>query len=46
MGREGAKKREGRACEVLPLRKRGAGAENVLAMAKGGTKVFGVVFTR
>ena len=31
------------ACEVLPLRK-GGGAEKVLAMLKGGTKSFGVVF--
>ena len=31
------------ACEVLPLRK--GGAENVLAMMKGDTKRFRVVFT-
>ena len=40
--RGGATKREGRAREVLPLRKRGA--EKVLAMLKGAhTKCFGVV---
>ena len=42
----GAIKREGGACEVLPLRKRvgGGGAEEVLAMLKGGHKSFGIVF--
>ena len=43
-GEGGATKREGGACEVLPLRK--GGAEKVLAMLKGGTKSFGVDFTR
>ena len=37
-GRGGATKREGGACEVLPLRKGGAG--KVLAMLKGGHKKF------
>ena len=32
----------GGACEVLPLRKGGEG--NILAMLKGGTTHFGVVF--
>ena len=42
--RRGAYKTGGGACEVLPLRK---GAENVLAMLKGGgTKCFEVVLTR
>ena len=45
MGRGGgATKREGGACEVLPLRK-GGGAEKDLAMLKGGHKGLGVVFT-
>ena len=44
-GEGGDTKREGGACEVLPLRK--GGAQKVLAMLKrGGTKSFGVVFTR
>ena len=45
-GRGGATKWEGGAREVLPLRK--GGAEKVLAMLKGGggTKSFGVDFTR
>ena len=34
----------GDACEVLPLRK--GGAEKDLAMLKGGTTSFGVVFMR
>ena len=43
-GERGATKRDGGgASEVLPLRK--GEAENVLAMLKGGTKSFGVVFT-
>ena len=42
MGR-GATKREGGAHEGLPLRKEGVGG---LAMLKGDTKSFGVVFTR
>ena len=37
-GEGGATKREGGACEVLPLRK--GGAEKVLAMLKGGHKKF------
>ena len=37
-GEGGATKREGGACEVLPLRKWGAG--KVLAMLKGGHKKF------
>ena len=39
----GASKREGRAREVLPLRK--GGAEKVLAMVKGGHKKFWGCFT-
>ena len=43
-GEWGATKREGGACEVLPLGNAGVG--KVLAMTKGGggTKGFGVVF--
>ena len=37
-GRGGATKQEGRACEVLPLQK--GGVEKVLAMLKGGHKMF------
>ena len=40
----GGYKTGGGACEVFPLRK--GGAEKVLAMLKGGTNSFGVVFTR
>ena len=36
----GKLEREGGACEVLPLRKEGGGAETVLAMLKGGHKRF------
>ena len=36
MGRGGGLQNGRRACEVLPLRKGGGGAENVLAMLKGG----------
>ena len=46
MGREGATKWEGGACEVLPYEK---GAEKILAMLKGGgegTTNFWVVFTQ
>ena len=43
-GEGGGVKTGGGARDVLPLRK-GEGAEKVLAMLKGGTKSFGVVFT-
>ena len=43
----GDTKREGGACQVLPLRKGGGGAEKVLAMLKGGgTNNFEVVLTQ
>ena len=45
-GRGGACKTGWGACEVLPLQKWGGGAEIVLTMLKGGTKSFGVFFTR
>ena len=35
-----ATQREGGSSEVLPLQKKGGGAENVLAMLKGGYKMF------
>ena len=43
-GGGGATKWEGGAREVLPLQK--GDAEKVLAILKGGTKSFGVVFMR
>ena len=39
-GEGGYKTGGGGACEVLPLRKRGGGAEKVLAMLKGGAQKF------
>ena len=48
-GGGGATKREGGgACEVLPYKNRGGEgvAEKVLALLKGGTRGFGVVFTQ
>ena len=41
-GGGGLQNGRGGACEVLPLRKGGRGAEQVLAMLKGGTKSVGV----
>ena len=44
-GRGGGLQNRRGVCEVLPLQK-GGGAENDLAMMKGGTTSFEVVFTR
>ena len=44
-GEGGATKREGGACEVLPLRK-GGGGKSFSHSEGGGTKSFGVDFTR
>ena len=37
-GEGGLQNGRGGACEVLPLQKKGGGAEKVLAMKKGGTQ--------
>ena len=41
-----ASKREGGHVKFYPYEKRGGGAETFLAMLKGGTKHFGIVFTQ